>query len=294
LLQTVLGAYLKSAAKVTVQFDGVINSKVLWRPHLLDKKAKTGWYIHVGPPLSESWAERIKRAKDVDSKIRVGVAGTEELFEDEEFLEACHALNASILLFREQNDKFVGEQFFNSIDDLIYSRRLKLSNQCAKVILDRCLERAISEKDKNKKGVLLEVLVAVLLSQVDGFEVTSVGISNRSQQMDVLVHNRNVGGSLGGSPVVIAEAKNWKNPVTPTEYSHFLRKLESRHGRAKLGYLITTGRFTAGVISEVRRESKSETLVVLIDGKLLPTFWHNHKNITSGFERTTVEATVGL
>jgi hypothetical protein len=243
--------------------------------------------------MSDSWAQRIVRAREKFKKLRIGIAGPEELFENEQFLDVCHSLNAAVLIFKPQDNSFTADQYFNAVDDLIYSRRLKLTLNCACTILDRSLARALSESDKARKGVLLELLVGVLLSQVDGFEVTSVDISNRTQQMDVLVHNRIVGGSLGGSPVVLAEAKNWKNPVGTPEYSHFLRKLESRHGRAKLGFLVTTGRFTSGVASEIRRESKGEILVVLIDGKVLPTLWHNHKSVTAGFEKITVEATIG-
>lgn len=293
-LQAVLGAYLRSTFNSKIEIDGSINSKVPWRPHILERPQPRGWYIHAGPTMSDSWAQRIVRARDKFAKLRIGVAGPKDLFENEQFLDVCHSLNAAVLIFNAQANSFSAGQFFNSVDDLIYSRRLKLTPSCACEILDRSLGRAMSETDKIKKGVLLEVLLGVLLSQVDGFEVTSVNISNRTQQMDVLVHNRIVGGSLGGSPIVLAEAKNWKNPVGTPEYSHFLRKLESRHGRAKLGFLVTTGRFTSGVAEEIRRESKGEILVVPVDGKVLASLWRDHTNITAGFEKITVEATVGV
>jgi hypothetical protein len=143
------------------------------------------------------------------------------------------------------------------------------------------------------KGVLLELVVATLLSQVEGFEIQKIGIANRSQQMDVFVHNRNTTSALGLSPVVLAEAKNWKNPVDTSEYAAFVRKLQSRHGRARLGYLVTTGKFTAGVSAERRRESMADTLVVLIDGKILPTLWRGKRPIHDNIERLTLEATVG-
>jgi restriction endonuclease Mrr len=111
--------------------------------------------------------------------------------------------------------------------------------------------------------------------------------------MDIFVHNRNVGGALGGSPIVLAEAKNWVDPVGPNEYASFLRKLLSRHGRAKLGYLVTTGRFTSGVADERRRDSMADTLVVLIDGDELPKLWRDGDGITGGLEATTMLAAVG-
>lgn len=293
-LQTILREFLASLPAVgTVIIDGRVPGKIPWRPHLLEAKTLRGWYIHVTLPDSETWAQRITKAVAVKRKLRLGVAATEELFANEALLEKCHELGASILVYRQKGDSFVPLKFFSTVEDYIYSARLKLTAATVRKILDRSLNRALTETNKNRKGVLLELLVAVLLSQVDGFEVTSVGISNRSQQMDVLVHNRNVGGALGNSPIVLAEAKNWKDPVDVPEYAVFVRKLQSRHGRAKLGYLVSTGRFTAGVSAERRRESMNETLVVLIDGKSLPALWNDQSGISAAIEEATMTAAVG-
>jgi restriction endonuclease Mrr len=91
----------------------------------------------------------------------------------------------------------------------------------------------------------------------------------------------------------LAEAKNWSDPVGPNEYAAFLRKLLSRHGRAKLGYLVTTGRFTSGVGDERRRDSMADTLVVLIDGDELPELRRDGDGITEWLESMTMLAAVG-
>ena len=292
LLQTILRSFLRAASD-KIELDGIIGGNVPWRPHLLERAPLRGWYIHVATPLTESWIERIRRAKAIRPKLQIGIAATEELFANEEFLQVCHELNAAVLIFKSKGDTFIGEELFPSIEDYVYNARLKLSPAAARGILDGVLSQALAEKNKQRKGVLLEVLVAVLLSQVDGFEVADVGISNRTQQMDVLVHNRNVGGALGSSPIVIAEAKNWKDPIDTSEYAAFVRKMESRHDRSRLGFLVTTSRFTAGVGAERRRESMKGTLVVLIDGQTLPSLWRSQKSITACVERITITATVG-
>ena len=292
-LQKVLRALLIECNCGRIELDGIIARAVPWRPHVLERKALRGWYVHPVPPVSDSWAERILRAKGVTPKLRVGVAAVEELLSDGKFLQICHDLNAAIAPLIISGDGFAAEEFFPSVEDYICNARLRLSAGTAQDILDRSLARALSEPHKQRKGVLLELVIAVLLSQVDGFEVANVGIANRSQQMDVLVHNRNTGGALGQSPIVLAEAKNWNNPVDTTDYAAFVRKLQSRHDRARLGYLATTSRFTAGVGAERRRDSMDRTLVVLIDGRTLPTLWRGHKSITANIERITISATVG-
>ncbi|MEA2908389.1 MAG: hypothetical protein QOJ15_470 [Bradyrhizobium sp.] len=293
-LQSLIRDYLASKnISEKVEIDGEVSSSAPWRPHVFERKIFRGWHIHAVAPTSDSWALRALRATAKVTKLRVGIAVLEEFLSDEDFLDSCHQLNAAIIIFKATKDTFLPVSFYNSVDDLIYQRRLKLSLNCAARILDRSLIRALAAGTKVRKGVLLEVLVAVLLSQVDGFEVTDVGISNRTQQMDVMVHNRNVGGALSTSPVVLAEAKNWRDPVGTDEYANFVRKIESRHRRAKLGYFVTTGNFTSGVTLERRRESTSETLVVLLDKITLPNVWRGEHSITESVERATMLAAIG-
>jgi hypothetical protein len=160
-------------------------------------------------------------------------------------------------------------------------------------MLDVTLERALAAKTNAEKGVTLEVVVALVLSQVDNFEVADIGIANRTQQMDVLVHNRSVGGMLGSSPLVLAEAKNWRQKVTPVEHATFLRKLKARNRRAKLGFMVTTGEFTAGLALEARRDSMDDIIVVFVDGVTLPKIWRERGTITQQVERLVINASVG-
>jgi hypothetical protein len=67
---------------------------------------------------------------------------------------------------------------FGSVYDFIIETRAQLSADGARLLLDLSFSRAISEPNPNRKGVLLEVTVALMLSQVNGFEVHDVGISS--------------------------------------------------------------------------------------------------------------------
>lgn len=294
-LQPLVCQFLRALApKQAYAVDAEISETVRWRPHLLETPELRGWYFHIELPESDSWWERVATAKVQAPGLAIGIAAPLDALLDEEFLARCDELEASLLVLSVGTSGVLGpESYYPSISDFVYQTRLQLEPNCARALLDRALERALAEPDSNRKGVLLEVVVAMVLSQVRGFEVTDVGISNRSQQLDVLVHNRNSGGALSHSPLIIAEAKNWRDSVTPTEYAEFVRKLESRHGLAKLGYLVTTGRFTEGVALERRRESRNDTLVVLIDGRELTDIWRSGKTITEQIERLTIVASVG-
>lgn len=292
-MQIAVRDHLTPTSTGLVELDGVISSAVLWRPHVYQSKECVGWQLFSVIPDADSWEKRIDRARASDAKLMIGVATTEEALTDAEFLLACQRIGARIILLKERKSGFVFEDSFGSIPDFICERKIKLDAGIAGSVLDAAHTRALKAKTKIEKGVSLEVVVALVLSQVDNFEVGDIGISNRTQQMDVLVHNRSVGGVLGASPIVLAEAKNWRDKVTPTEYAVFLRKLASRNGRAKLGFLVTTGKFTAGIALEARRDSMEDIIVVCVDGVALPKIWHGKRSITQEIERLVIQASVG-
>lgn len=292
-MQAAVRDYLTSTSASLVELDGVISSAVLWRPHVFQSKERVGWQLFSVIPDSYSWEKRIDRACATDAKLTIGVATTEEAFTDAEFLLACQRIGARVILLKERKDTFVFEKSFASIPDFICERNIKLDAEVARSVLDVAHARALKAKTKAEKGVSLEVVVALVLSQVDNFEVDDIGISNRTQQMDVLVHNRSVGGVLGASPIVLAEAKNWRKKVTPTEHAVFLRKLASRNRRAKIGFLVTTGKFTTGVALEARRDSMEDIIVVCVDGVALPKIWRGNGTITREVERLVINASIG-
>ena len=276
-MQDAVRKHLKALAKgAPAELDGIINSKTPWRPHIYQPSRQTAWQLHSVLPDSNTWEKRIARSLELNPKLKIGVVAQDDIFHDPDFLLVCHRLRATLLTVREKKDSYTVDHTYSSVPDFVCESRIRLNAETARSMLDVSLQHALAAKTKTEKGITLELLVALLLSQVDNFEVSDIGISNRTQQMDVLVHNRSVGGMLGGSPLVLAEAKNWRTQkVTPTEYAEFLRKLATRNRRAKLGFMVTTGSFTAGLALEARRDSKEDIIVVFVDGKALPEIWRS-------------------
>jgi hypothetical protein len=206
----------------------------------------------------------------------------------------CVELDASIAVIERRRGKPVATEFYGSVTEYVCERRVSLSGATASLFLDKLLERAEAEPNDQRKGVLLEVLCAALMSQVENFEPRANGVSSRTQQMDVLVHNKNQGGALGGSPIVLVEAKNWqKKPVGPPEYAVFIRKMQTRYRRCRLGFIVTIGRFTRNVATDRLQDAKDDELVVLIDGKELPRIWRGRRGITDVIEQLALDATIG-
>jgi hypothetical protein len=284
----------EGGASTILRADESIGASIPWRPHLFDEKAGVAWHILTELVDSESWIHRMQKARSERPEIMVGVALPEELLHNhEDLLQQLNDLGSRVAIISTHRLTTRSVRFSNSVADVIYENRFRLSPQVADKILRRLLKRCYEAQTNNAKGVALEVVSAVMLSQVDGFEVTHLGVSNRSQQMDVQVHNRNVGGVLGRSALVIAEAKNWSTPPGPTEYTWLFRKIETKFGLARLGYFVTTDRFTRGVEIERLRDSKGEILIVPLDKVSLPAIWEGVTevdSITRRLEAATIDA----
>ena len=220
--------------------------------------------------------------------LKLGICAPASVLYDDDVLDAADSILARIATFSDDGKKI---EFHDLAADFIYGRRLALSHEMAKTILNRWLTRCSTATIKREKGITLEVLTAVMLSQVEGFEVRNRGISNRSQQIDVQVHNRRTHGILANSQLVFAEAKNWSNPVGTSEYYSVYRKVETTYGRSRLGFFVTTDRFTRGVRLERLKDTRHDILIVPLDRDSLPDIWRSGDDITANVESAAIAAT---
>jgi hypothetical protein len=233
----------------------------------------------------------LEEAREFDGDLNLVVCAPETVFLDESTLLSLDRRDVQVLRCENAEDgaKIVGQVL--TLSDLVYEESLLLSIESARVLLNRALDRAKAATDPNRRGVLLEILVAVMFSQARGLRVRDVGVSRRAQQLDVTVLNRNVGNPLlQNSPLIIAEAKNWRKPVGSEQYGWLHRKLLTSRGRAKLGFLVTSGHFTDGVYTEAIRDSRDDHMIVLLDGETLPAIWNDYDDITEGLEAAVYQA----
>jgi CheY-like chemotaxis protein len=121
------------------------------------------------------------------------------------------------------------------------------------------------EADRNRKGILLERLVAVLLKTIPGFDRLDTRLKNSIEELDVLVQNASADPFWQKeSPYILVECKNWSKRVGAKELRDLWGKMSGRYNRCRLALLIAPG----GVADTVRalqlRKSEHDMLVVLI------------------------------
>ncbi|NOT63486.1 MAG: hypothetical protein HOP19_25020 [Acidobacteria bacterium] len=129
-------------------------------------------------------------------------------------------------------------------------------------------QEVLHNSDARQKGKALEDLLTALFATIPGFTVSERNYNTATEEIDLVVRNESPDpfwrewGSL-----ILVEAKNWQaQRVGKNEYVQFYRKLETRGGHCRLGFLICTEKFAETFDKERLRDSKFPLRVVPIDG----------------------------
>lgn len=124
---------------------------------------------------------------------------------------------------------------------------------------------AQAERDRNKKGLLLERLVALLLKSIPGFDRLDTRLRNETEEIDVLVQNESTDPFWQKeSPYILVECKHWSKRIGTKELRDLWGKMEGRYNRCRLALLIAPGGFTDTVRDLQLRKSEDDVLVVLV------------------------------
>ncbi|HEX7843228.1 MAG TPA: hypothetical protein VF469_37410 [Kofleriaceae bacterium] len=129
--------------------------------------------------------------------------------------------------------------------------------------------RTEPDRNRNRKGSLLEELVRLMFRATLGFERVETRLTNEVEEIDIVVENRSADPiwMKDGSPYVLGECKNWSSKCGPTEYSSFLRKLTTKYGRATTGFFFAVGGFTPAFHAQRASDktSAANALIIPVD-----------------------------
>lgn len=131
-------------------------------------------------------------------------------------------------------------------------------------------EEAQMQEDIHRKGRALEELTAALFESIDGFIVTD-RVRTETEEIDIVIRNESKHPFWEKEDqIILAECKNWKTKkVGKNEFVLFMDKMENRSGRCRLGFLICTEEFAGTIEKSMLRSSKTDLLVVPINGERL-------------------------
>jgi DNA-binding NarL/FixJ family response regulator len=123
-------------------------------------------------------------------------------------------------------------------------------------------------RNVQKKGKALEDLLAALLASIEGFIEIGRNVNTATEEIDLVFRNGSRDPSWQKeSEIILVECKNWKSQrVGKNEFVLFKEKIENRYGRCRLGFLVCTADFTETIDKEMLRSSKTDLLIVPING----------------------------
>jgi ActR/RegA family two-component response regulator len=152
-------------------------------------------------------------------------------------------------------DKFIGDSV------LLADRERSISG----------LYETVFTEDTKRKGKALETFIAALFSSIEGFVEVDRNINTQTEEIDILFRNESRHPFWQKErSFILVECKNWlSRRVGKDEFVLFKEKMENRAGRCSLGFLICVEEFAETVTKEMLRSSKTDLLVVPIDGEKL-------------------------
>ena len=153
----------------------------------------------------------------------------------------------------------------NALEPAREARIASLTNGARETEITKLWDEVQRETDRHKKGTRLEELLLIMWRSIPGFENTFPNQRSSNEEIDLVVEN----GSKDEiwrkeSSYFLVECKNWTSKVDPKEVVWLREKLQTRHGRCKLGFFVAPYGFTAGVETALLKHSESGVMIVLL------------------------------
>lgn len=162
------------------------------------------------------------------------------------------------------------------------------------VAIDEAWRASQTESDAHRKGRALEELLILIFRSIRGFESAAVRLRSKDEEFDLVVRNESPDPYWQKeSQFMLVECKNWTGKVGPDEIDRLDKKLERRHQRARLGFIVAPGGFTAGVGLTLSAERTSGRLIVPVgreDLAALATAPDRNAKLKELHERAVVSA----
>lgn len=206
----------------------------------------------------------------------------EDMIDSEEEIVDFHIQSANRLIQKIQ----LYNKFFNSI---INQEEVIKSTYFKKELL-LLLEGIPQLKNSSEKGKALENLMEKVFSSVPGFEVILKRVSTEDEEIDLQIKNGVTGTFWTSltSPSFFAECKNWSTKVGASEIRDFEAKIINHKKLVKVGFFISFQGFTKEVNNHLRRASREDHHIVLIDSADLLNLANSKDSTISWLEKLII------
>ena len=248
--------------------DPIDFSAVQWTPDLVKPDERAVCHVHIVRKLATSWSRRMKAAKQ--GGYRVVCAGPLNCWYSDETLVELDELGIEPMVLEQKGGgKWVLKKY-RSISELVAMQKLRLETAALTRIGGAVLSRALRATAAHERGWMFEDFLCLLFSQVEYFEVYAHNFENETEEVDVVLYNRRIGGwAAPAAPIVIVSGKNTTDRVGVSALNSLHAKMQNRRGQCKLGFLCASNGITETVEIQDLRHSHEDRVVVMLDGDSL-------------------------
>jgi hypothetical protein len=207
----------------------------------------------------------------------------EDMIESEEEISDFHVDSANRLIRKIQ----LYNKFFNSI----INQEEVIKDAYFKKELLLLLDRIPLIKSSAEKGRALENLMEIVFSSIPGLEVIEKRVSTQDEEIDLQIKN-NIAGAFWislTSPSFFVECKNWSGKVGASEVRDFETKLINHRKLVKVGFFISFSGITKEAGNTLKRGSREDHHIVLIDGNDLFNLAKSKKSTIEWLERLIIK-----
>jgi hypothetical protein len=238
-----------------------------WNPHLVSSDKRV-CHIHVVSRLGNHWVQRMKAARAAGKTIVI--AAPLNSWHSDSTLLIADELGAEAILV-SNDDQGWRAKAYRSTGQLIAREKLLVAPATLGALGTRMLTRARELKQANDRGDSFEDFLAFLFSQVPEFEIFAQNYNTATEEIDLIVKNRNTNGRAWppNAPLILVSGKNRKDVVGAPSVTSLASKVEKRRGMCRLGFLCASGAISRDARDHELRYSGGENVLVLIDGKTL-------------------------
>lgn len=275
-----------------VKEDFPIRRSIPWRPHLYCPESTLAVHLLLYPGIDQIHLEGFRLARVAMRKLRLVIAGPVRFIQTPSVLEDGYQVDAEWLVLEDKGGS-VERTEYRDVLTVAYRLPLVLPTETYKKLAARGLSQTLSSKGQ-EKGRRLESFIAFLLSQVPGFEILSTNYNTATEEIDIVVRNRRVGGvfSTYPEPLILVECKNQLGRAGKNEYVTFVSKMRNRRQSVTVGFFVSVAGFTENFRLESLRDSRERLLVAKIGRDDIEKWIHMHGEAAAEYVERVVEESV--
>lgn len=249
----------------TVKKDCILRKDIPWRPHLYCPDSQLAAHLLLYPGIDQRYLDAFKKSKQKMKDLKITIIGPVQFIQTPGVLEAGNEVDAGYVVLEDRDGRIKAGEFRDTLT-LIHQMTLRLGRETYCKLASLALSRAQAAKGQ-QKGRRLESLIAFLLSQIPGFQVVSTNYNTATEEIDIVVRNRRVGGifSAYSEPWILVECKNQKKRSSKDDYVSFATKIRNRRQAAAIGLFVSINGYTQDFRLESLRDSRERFVIAKLD-----------------------------